>query len=355
MKAREGYLTLDDRMDKISIGNIIAVDTYSGLPSTGTVGRLYTVKIDETNQNKPTAYIYRSSDGFVRVGGTTVSKSLNNGKIYIDGTEVEVYKHPNNHSIDMITDSTSYVRMKVSERSKLSKVEEEANKYVHPENHSAEIITETNDKKFISQAEKDKLNGVDEGANKYVHPETHSADMIEETTERKFVTTDQSSRLVELTEIPITAIRNNQEIMRHDISEYDVVAFMVYDDQGKITDTVVTDSLQVESVKPPVNSLPSIDTYQIGDAFLNLADMQVYVRNDVGLEALSSMYQIKYIYNEQNLITRKEVTDYTSGDGEGATPSTPSTPSEGNLIVTIYDYFYDTNSNRIGQRKRQQG
>lgn len=52
------------------------------------------------------------------------------------------------------------------EKQKLSSIEEGANKYIHPETHSLDMITETSTKKIMTGAERTKLQGIEEGAEK---------------------------------------------------------------------------------------------------------------------------------------------------------------------------------------------
>ena len=99
---------------------------------------------------------------------------------------------------------------------KLDSVEKNANNYIHPETHSADIITETSTRKFITQTEKDKLyelsqvvttttnglmsstdkkklDGIESGANNYVHPSSHPASMITQSSSYRFVTDTEKS------------------------------------------------------------------------------------------------------------------------------------------------------------------
>lgn len=72
-------------------------------------------------------------------------------------------------------------------RQKLDGIEIGANKYVHPNTHSLDEITETSTKKIMTSAERSKLSGIADNANNYTHPSNHDASMITESTSRRFV------------------------------------------------------------------------------------------------------------------------------------------------------------------------
>lgn len=72
-------------------------------------------------------------------------------------------------------------------RQKLDGIEIGANKYVHPNTHSLDEITETSTKKIMTSAERTKLSGIADNANNYTHPSSHAATIITETTTRRFV------------------------------------------------------------------------------------------------------------------------------------------------------------------------
>lgn len=69
------------------------------------------------------------------------------------------------------------------DKDKLAGIESGANKYVHPETHSLDEITETSTKKIMTSAERTKLDGL----SNYTHPSSHDASMITESTSRRFV------------------------------------------------------------------------------------------------------------------------------------------------------------------------
>lgn len=59
------------------------------------------------------------------------------------------------------------------EKTKLSGIENGANKYTHPSTHSLDIITETTTKKIMTSSERDKLTGISSGANKVENSSTN--------------------------------------------------------------------------------------------------------------------------------------------------------------------------------------
>jgi len=77
--------------------------------------------------------------------------------------------------------------MSSSDKAKLDGVENSANNYSHPANHSLDIITETSTKKIMTDVERAKLTGIEASANNYSHPASHAASMITESTSKRFV------------------------------------------------------------------------------------------------------------------------------------------------------------------------
>ena len=123
------------------------------------------------------------------------------------------YSHPANHSLDIITETTTKKILTDTERSKLSGIEASANNYSHPASHAASMITESASLRFVSDtekadwnakaetdvatsganglmaaADKSKLDGVATGANNYSHPGSHAATMITEDSTHRFTT-----------------------------------------------------------------------------------------------------------------------------------------------------------------------
>jgi len=136
-------------------------------------------------------------------------------KSKLDGVENSAnnYSHPANHSLDIITETSSKKIMTDTERTKLTGIEESANNYSHPGSHAASMITESTSKRFVSDTEKSnwnakaetdvatsgadglmsssdksKLDGVEANANDYSHPGTHPATMITEDSSHRFAT-----------------------------------------------------------------------------------------------------------------------------------------------------------------------
>jgi len=141
-------------------------------------------------------------------------------KTKLDGVENNAnnYSHPANHSLDIITETSSKKIMTDTERSKLSGIEASANNYSHPASHPASMITESTSKRFVSDTEKStwyakaetdvatgaanglmsasdksKLDGVEANANNYDHPSSHPATMITEDSSNRFVSDTEKS------------------------------------------------------------------------------------------------------------------------------------------------------------------
>jgi hypothetical protein len=89
--------------------------------------------------------------------------------------------------------------MTSAERTKLSGIDASANNYTHPETHSIDIITESTSYKVMTADERTKLTGIDEGANNYTHPTTHSLDIITETSTKKILTDAERNLIFLLT------------------------------------------------------------------------------------------------------------------------------------------------------------
>ena len=141
-------------------------------------------------------------------------------KSKLNGVEASAnnYSHPANHSLDVITETTTKKILTDTERSKLSGIEANANDYTHPGSHPASIITESTSKRFVSDSEKadwnakaetdvattgadglmsssdkSKLDGVEANANDYSHPASHPATMIDEDSSNRFVSDAEKS------------------------------------------------------------------------------------------------------------------------------------------------------------------
>ena len=141
-------------------------------------------------------------------------------KAKLDGVENSAnnYSHPANHSLDVITETSSKKIMTDAERTKLSGIEASANNYSHPGTHAASMITESTSKRFVSDSEKadwngkaetdvatsgadglmsaadkSKLDGVAASANNYSHPASHPATMIDEDSSNRFVSDSEKS------------------------------------------------------------------------------------------------------------------------------------------------------------------
>lgn len=72
-------------------------------------------------------------------------------------------------------------------KDKLDGIEVGANKYIHPDNHSLDIITETTTKKIMTNLEREKLEGVAKNANNYSHPLKHPPTIIEQDLNNRFI------------------------------------------------------------------------------------------------------------------------------------------------------------------------
>ena len=141
-------------------------------------------------------------------------------KSKLDGVENSAnnYSHPANHSLDVITETSSKKILTDTERSKLTGIEASANNYSHPGSHAASMITESTSKRFVSDTEKStwngkaetdvatsgadglmaasdksKLDGVEANANDYSHPGSHPATMITEDSSNRFVSDSEKS------------------------------------------------------------------------------------------------------------------------------------------------------------------
>ena len=135
-------------------------------------------------------------------------------KAKLNGIEANAndYTHPANHSLDVITETTSKKILTDTERTKLNGIEASSNNYSHPGSHPASMITESTTKRFSSDSEKadwnakaetdvattvanglmssgdkSKLDGVEANANDYNHPASHPATMIDEDSSNRFV------------------------------------------------------------------------------------------------------------------------------------------------------------------------
>ena len=122
------------------------------------------------------------------------------------------YTHPANHSLDVITETTTKKILTDTERTKLAGIEASSNNYSHPASHAASMITEITTKRFVSDTEKadwnakaetdvattganglmaasdkSKLDGVEANSNDYSHPSSHPATMIDEDSSNRFV------------------------------------------------------------------------------------------------------------------------------------------------------------------------
>ena len=160
-------------------------------------------KADTDNATQSTAGLMSSSD-----------------KAKLDGVENSAnnYSHPANHSLDIITETSSKKIMTDVERTKLTGIEASANNYSHPASHPASMITESTSKRFVSDtekadwnakaetdvatsgadglmaaADKSKLDGVAANANNYSHPVSHPATMITEDSSNRFVSDTEKS------------------------------------------------------------------------------------------------------------------------------------------------------------------
>ena len=160
-------------------------------------------KADTDNATQSTAGLMSSSD-----------------KAKLDGVENSAnnYSHPANHSLDIITETSSKKIMTDTERTKLTGIEASANNYSHPASHPASMITESTSKRFVSDtekadwnakaetdvatsgadglmaaADKSKLDGVAANANNYSHPASHPATMITEDSSNRFVSDTEKS------------------------------------------------------------------------------------------------------------------------------------------------------------------
>lgn len=125
------------------------------------------------------------------VNGLTVLTAVPVNALFTD----TVYIHPDTHSIDIITETTTLKIMTAAERTKLAGIADNANNYSHPSTHSLDIITETTAKKIMTSDERNKLAGIEAGANLYIHPSTHSLDEITETSIKAIMTMDERSKL----------------------------------------------------------------------------------------------------------------------------------------------------------------
>ncbi|MDP8228138.1 MAG: hypothetical protein P9M15_01650, partial [Candidatus Electryoneaceae bacterium] len=83
--------------------------------------------------------------------------------------------------------------MSAADKTKLNGIEASANDYSHPANHSLDIITETSSKKIMTDTERSKLSGIEANANDYTHPGSHAASMITESSSKRFVSDTEKS------------------------------------------------------------------------------------------------------------------------------------------------------------------
>ena len=127
----------------------------------------------------------------------------------INGNEIEEKLH---------CISTKHGLMCPEDKTKLTGIEEGANKYIHPSTHPATMITEDETHRFVtdeekikwnngssievatstsnglmSSTDKTKLDSIEEQANKYIHPTSHPATMITEDATHRFVTDEEKS------------------------------------------------------------------------------------------------------------------------------------------------------------------
>lgn len=286
-QARDSHASLDQRLDAISIGNVVSVGLKTELPSTGEEGRLYLVKEDASNQGYPMSYTYIGGS-YVKIGGDRVGNHPDNGAITINGTKYQVYTHPTTHSADMLTDGVS--------------------------------------KKVMTAEERTKLSNIEEGANRYVHPDTHSADMITDGTERVSMTTGERKKL---------SIIDPWGEMNDLVDYKDVVIYFAFDEQGRVIRQVVTDNYTEQVIREPVLNMPtSTDGFTESDSFLVVSVGEVYRFDGTDFVQLPSLVDAYYLYDAEGRLIRKTISTL------GATP------------VTInYDFVYDSFGNRIAVKK----
>lgn len=107
---------------------------------------------------------------------TKVEPSVVPGNILIDEQETPVYRHPNSHSADIITE-TATKKFVTPEQ-----IEEWDNKM------APGSIASTVEDGLMSKDDKAKLDGIQLAANNYVHPEEHDASIITEDETHRFAT-----------------------------------------------------------------------------------------------------------------------------------------------------------------------
>ncbi|WP_427051993.1 hypothetical protein [Paenibacillus sp. TC-CSREp1] len=288
-EARDSYVTLDSRMDALSIGNVVSVRLKSELPTEGDTGRIYMVQQDTVNQNEPTIYTYNGLT-YVKIGGDRLSSHKDNGAINLNGTKTVIYTHPDSHDADMLTDGKIHVVMTREERNKLLTIEANANHYIHPDTHSADIIVDGETHVSMTKAERNKLRSIDPW-----------------------------------------------EIYSDAMNYTDVVTYFAFDEQGRIIRQVVTDNYTEQSVREPLWALPpSIDHYSENDSFMVISVGEVYRFDGKAFVPLAGLLDVIYEYDAEGRMIAKSITSM------GATP-----------IQTNYRYVYDSFGNRIAVKKYQ--
>ncbi|MBC8228728.1 hypothetical protein H8E77_04165 [bacterium] len=104
--------------------------------------------------------------------------------------------------------------MSASDKSKLDGVANSANNYSHPANHSLDIITETTTKKILTDTERSKLSGIEASANNYSHPASHAASMITESASLRFVSDTEKADWNAKAETDVATSGANPDISR---------------------------------------------------------------------------------------------------------------------------------------------
>ncbi|PYE51395.1 hypothetical protein HUB98_05260 [Paenibacillus barcinonensis] len=288
-EARDSYMTLDNRMEALSIGNVASVKLKSELPTKGDNGRVYMVQKDIGNQNEPTLYTY---DGlaYVKAGGDRLSNHTENGAIILNGTKTVVYTHPDTHDADMLTDGNIRVVMTREERIKLSNIEPSANHYIHPDIHSADMIVDGKDHVSMTREERSKLRSID-----------------------------------------------SWEVYSDLVDYADVFTYFAFDEQGRIIRQVVTDNYTEQSVREPVWTLPpSTDDYAENDSLMVIPVGEVYRFDGKAFVQLPGLLDVIYQYDTEGRMVAKSIT------AMGTTP-----------MQTKFSYIYDSLGNRIAVKKYQ--
>lgn len=163
----------------------------------------------------------------VIIEATKTERSNINGNVKINDSEVNVYAHPSNHPASMIVEDSNHRFVTDIEKNNWNNIitnstivkkssingninindTEEIVVYKHPENHSANIIIQDENHRFVTDTEKIKWNNIISNTAKveksningnikindveetiYVHPESHPASMVVEDSNRRFVT-----------------------------------------------------------------------------------------------------------------------------------------------------------------------